>query len=314
MPYPIDRALALHNARQKQAEHMRNIEEQRLPEARPSKKPNIPDSTPVDAASYDSMSIESDQTQIYNPEERRWLRIPEQKEREISYALASTHRNLTRMSQYILKLEARAKAVSNIHVRKTVDAIIEDNYYTSKDDTEPGHTQFIEDIKSLSNDTWNRLLSLDREFRRMSRENRDAAGNSMPFQLHGESYVKRWVQGEIDNNSLRGEETCFYTVEDMASGRGFRDWMKYLKETYQFDCTPAGEFRLAQMAWHLLDRAIRPAKPDNPTSMNDFIRDWESLRSSGAFQEAVDDPGRQNREDEDALKTIQKVWSARTCL
>lgn len=322
MPFPIDRALERHNSRQQRPKPQLDRSESPLPEDVGHGIPNQGNETYSDLSDLsdeysDSYGDEdSGKTTFYSPEEHFQPWTPQKREREIAYALASTHRNLTRMSQYILKLEARAKTATKLHIRKTLDATAQDSYYASKDDTEPGHKQLIDDINALSQGVWARLFSLDREFRRMSRANRDPDGHSTPFALQGESYVKRWTEAEIKAVRFRNEETCFYTVADMGTSRGFRDWVNYLRRLFQLsedegDSNPADELRLVQTAWHFLDRSIRGPRPENPTTVNEFVQHWESLRCSGAFREALADPKRQERDDEELLKALRAIWSSR---
>ncbi|KAK9777947.1 hypothetical protein SCAR479_05273 [Seiridium cardinale] len=263
----------------------------------------------------DDSSLVSEQTAIYNPPKRPRALTPEMKDSLTRYDLVSTHRNLTRMGQYLLKLEARAETASKLHVRKTLDAAVENAHYSSKEDTEVGHHQLITDIERLSRDVWGRLHQLDRDFRKTSRENRDADGQSMPFQLHGESYVKKWIQHEINHNAQRADETCWYTVKDMNNNRGLREWFEYLADTYaRGEQSIMDESRLVQLAWHYLDRSIRPPKPEAPISIADFINVWHDMRQSGAFEGARADPGHQRCEDAEALRALQAIWSSKAAL
>lgn len=266
----------------------------------------------------------SEQTAIFSPVKV----VPPTRDEEdsfVRYDLVSTHRNLTRMSQYLLKLEARTATASKIHVRKTLDAMVENVEYSRGDDlkgsrSEPGHHphphshhQLIFDIECLSSDVWGRMHQLDREFRRLSRETRDAeTGRSRAFELRGESYVKRWLAQELANNGLRAEETIWYTVTDMANQRCLRDWLDLLAHVHGRGATPiADEERLVQLAWHYLDRAIRPPKPEIAMKAAEFINWWHDLRMSGAFDGAKSDPDSQKREDEDALKALQSIWATK---
>jgi hypothetical protein len=317
MPFPIDRALQRHNARQQQPKSQPDSSNAPLAENAGSGVSNLSYEIQSDLDnlsdddSDDYGDEDSDRTRFSTPEETLKPGALRKREREIAYALASTHRNLTRMSQYLLKLEARANTATKLHIRKTLDTTVQDSYYASKDDTEPGHKKLIEDINNLSQGVWERLFSVDKQFRRLSRENRDVNGLSTPFELQGESYVKRWAEWEIKAIQLRNEESCFYTVADMGTSRGFRDWVIYLQELFQMGDNPAEELRLVQAAWHFLDRSIRGPRPENPTTINDFVQDWESMRCSGAFRDAVADPKRQERDDQELMKALQTIWSSR---
>ncbi|ETS78303.1 hypothetical protein PFICI_10365 [Pestalotiopsis fici W106-1] len=261
----------------------------------------------------------SAQTAIYSPEKKILPPTPDEEESFARYDLVSTHRNLTRMSQYLLKLEARTSTASKIHVRKTLDAMVENAEYSCGENMERGsasgnhHQQLIFDIECLSSDVWARMHQLDREFRRLSRETRDAeTGQSKSFELRGESYVKRWIQQEIDHNALRGEETIWYTVRDMNNQRCLRDWLDLLADVHNRGAQPiVDEERLVQLAWHYLDRSIRPPKPEIAMQTADFINWWHDLRLSGAFDGAKRDPDFQRREDEEALKSLQSTWTTK---
>ncbi|KAH6644930.1 hypothetical protein BKA67DRAFT_664784 [Truncatella angustata] len=259
----------------------------------------------------DAASSASERNAIYNPAQRPQQPTPKTKDNSARHDLVSTHQNLTQISQYLLKLEVRTNKVSKIHVRKTLDATIENAQYSREDAGSCNH-QLIRDIECLSSDVWGRLHHLDREFRRLGRENRDADGQSTSFQLNGESFVKKWIAQEIDRNAQRGDETCWYTVKDMNNNRSLLEWTNYLKEIYDQDShLPMDENRIVQLSWHFLDRRIRPPRPEPSMSIAGFINQWHDLREIGAFELAAADHGNQRRDDEDALKILQTMWSAK---
>ncbi|KAI1856004.1 hypothetical protein JX265_011901 [Neoarthrinium moseri] len=265
--------------------------------------------TSCESQTCESPSIASQQTALYRPVGREESLATEQHDPALD--LVTTHQNLTMMSQFLLKLETRTKTVSKIDVRRTLDAISNNRQYTAEMNNIFDCRQLVDDIRELTSDLYARIFDLDHEMKKMSRENRDAAGQSMSFQLHGESYVKKWIQLEIDNNAKREGETCWYTVKDLKAQRHIREWMEYLRRRYGAGNALAEEYELVKSAWSYLDRSLRPPWPRYPISVNDFIEEWNSMRAAGAFECALEDPARQNREDEVSLITLRDLWTDR---
>ncbi|KAK8878917.1 hypothetical protein PGQ11_000211 [Apiospora arundinis] len=250
------------------------------------------------------------------PEERA-LTL-EEKERERNYRLVTAHRNITRMSQYILKLEVRANIATKEDVRQTLETTLENIQYSSRDNMtseDPGQNgKLLEDLVRVSDQTWNRLYLVDQSFTRISRQNRTDDGCSGPIPLRGESYTKAWLDSVIASNSLMDEGTIFYTIQDLASGRPLSLWLTYIRETlFQFgDGSPARDDRVLSIAWSFLDRAIRPSsRPGPTTTVAQFVAEWEAMRKSGAFDSARLDPESQRESDAKLLTSIKGIWSAR---
>ncbi|KAK7942616.1 uncharacterized protein PG986_011729 [Apiospora aurea] len=250
-------------------------------------------------------------------------RTPAERERELNYALVAAHRNLTRMSQYVLKLEARANLATKEDLRQTLEATYENNQHSSSTSREGDgghhhqyHEQLVEDVSRLSDQVWNRLYLVDKSFRRLSRKNRQAPdGRSGPITLQGETHVKTWLERAAESNAVLGEETLFYTVRDMAAGRPLADWFVYIRDlcTNKKDgAEPMREDRVVAIAWAFMDRAIRPpARPRLSTTVEQFTREWEALRRSGALEGALEDPDGQQESDAEILESWKGIWAAR---
>ncbi|KAK8044521.1 hypothetical protein PG993_004545 [Apiospora rasikravindrae] len=245
-------------------------------------------------------------------------RTPAERERELNYALVAAHRNLTRMSQYVLKLEARANLATKEDLRQTLEATYENNEHSSSasselDEEHRRHEQLVEDVSRLSDQVWTRLYLVDKSFRRVSRKNRQGAdGPSGPITLQGETHTKTWLERVIESNALLEEETLFYTVRDMAAGRSLADWFGYIRDLCKNGAEPVREDRVVAIAWSFLDRAIRPpSRPGLSTTVDQFTKEWEALRRGGAFDGALDNPWNQQDSDEEILKSLKGVWSAR---
>ncbi|KAK8084303.1 hypothetical protein PG997_005574 [Apiospora hydei] len=218
----------------------------------------------------------------------RRARTPAERERELNYALVAAHRNLTRMSQYVLKLEARANLATKEDLRQTLEVTYENNQHSSFTSREDGghhhqyHEQLVEDVSRLSDQVWNRLYLVDKSFRRLSRKNRHAPdGQSGPITLQGETHTKTWLERVAESNALLDEETLFYTVRDTAAGWPLADWFAYIRDLCKNKngAEPMREDRVVAIAWAFMDRAIRPpARPRLSTTVEQFTREWEVLR------------------------------------
>ncbi|KAI0969596.1 hypothetical protein F4678DRAFT_463384 [Xylaria arbuscula] len=234
------------------------------------------------------------------------------RQREVQYALSTARRSLTHMSQFLLKLEARAGKTTKEGIRQTLDATVQDTNYDFSVYDDIGHKSEIEEIKHLSNDLYHRLYLIDRHWRRIGREARKAGEKDPDIKLLGEQDVREWVKVELKTNHLSVEETCFYTVHDLASNRSFVDWISYLRKLCGFGDHPTEEAKLVELAWRFLDRNLRGPRPVNPTSVEQFIgglyRKWED----GAFAERLKNPKKQELDDEAAWRLMRKYWSSRT--
>ncbi|KAK8115861.1 hypothetical protein PG984_012363 [Apiospora sp. TS-2023a] len=249
-------------------------------------------------------------------------KTPAERERELNYALVAAHRNLTRISQYMLKLEARANMATQEDMRLTCEATVENQEYSSRDFTTTEndhdyHAQLIEDVDRISGQVWKRMFRLDKDFTRMSRKARhEEGGKSGPIQLRGESHTKNWLEREQEKaaNGLLEEETLFYTVRDMMAGRPLTEWFGYIRELVhgmRDDGPSTLEYRIVAVAWSFLDRSIRPPRPRFSTTVTQFIAEWDSLRRSGAFDRALEEPERQRESDAEVLESLKDLWSAR---
>ncbi|KAI0454156.1 hypothetical protein F5B21DRAFT_525231 [Xylaria acuta] len=240
------------------------------------------------------------------------------RERELQYALSETRRNLTHISQFLLKLEARAGKTTKEGIRQTLDATVRDLHYdfnacgSEGAPPDPDHKGEIEELKHLSVEVYNRLYLVDRHWRRLSREARDAEGRSPDIGILSESDIKEWIRVELRTNDLAAEETCFYTVHDLTCNRSFREWITYLQMLCNFGAHHSDQVKLVELAWRFLDRNLRGPRPVNPTSVEQFIAELDTRRRSGIWDEIRKHPKKQEEEDAEAWKTMRKYWSSRT--
>ncbi|KAI1175249.1 hypothetical protein F4777DRAFT_579233 [Nemania sp. FL0916] len=239
------------------------------------------------------------------------------RERELQYSLSTARRNLTHASQFLLKLEARAGKTSKEGIRQTLDATVKDTNYDFKCDADggpldPDHKSEIEEIKCLSGELFRRLHLLDRHWRQVARQTRDAEGRSPPISLLSEGGIRDWIKVEIGTNHLSLQDTCFYTVSDLANNRTFESWITYLRSTCKFREHPSDQAQLLDLAWRFLDRNLRGPRPVNPTPVEKFISDLEERKRSGVWTEILKTPNRQELDDEQAWKTMRRYWSSRT--
>ncbi|KAI8628496.1 hypothetical protein F5Y19DRAFT_465166 [Xylariaceae sp. FL1651] len=240
------------------------------------------------------------------------------RERELQYALSTTRRNLTRVSQFLLKLEARAGKATKEGIRQTLDATVRDNNYDFNTCGSEGgppdadHKGEIEEIKHLSEGLYNRLYLIDRHWRRLARETSDAEGHSPEISLLSEPDIKEWLKIELRTNHLATEETCFFTVQDLASHRSFRDWAVYLQKLCGFGEHPSDEAKLVELAWRFLDRNLRGPRPVNPTPLEQFIKELEDKKRRGVWAEALKNPKKQQEDDAEAWRAMRRYWSSRT--
>ncbi|KAI8945332.1 hypothetical protein F4801DRAFT_594224 [Xylaria longipes] len=238
--------------------------------------------------------------------------------REIQYALSEARRNLTHVSQFLLKLEARAGKTTKEGIRQTLDATVRDLHYdfnTCGSDGGPpdsDHKSEIDELKHLSGEVYNRLYLVDRHWRRLSREARNADGQSPDIGILSEPGIKDWIKVELRTNNLAAEETCFYTVRDLTQNRSFREWVTYLQKLCNFGEHHSDQAKLVDLCWRFLDRNLRGPRPANPTSVEQFIANLDMQRRSGVWDEIRKHPKRQEQDDAEAWKTMRKYWSSRT--
>ncbi|KAI1750723.1 hypothetical protein F4782DRAFT_532214 [Xylaria castorea] len=238
--------------------------------------------------------------------------------REIQYTLSETRRSLTHASQFLLKLEARAGKTTKEGIRRTLDATVRDLHYdfnacgVDGGPPDSDHKSEIEELKHLSGEIYNRLYLVDRHWRRISREARDAEGKSPDIGILSEGDIRDWIKVEIRTNDLVAEETCFFTVRDLSCNRSFREWITYLKTLCSFGEHHSDQAKLVDLAWRFLDRNLRGPRPVNPTSVEQFIADLDARRRSGIWDEIRKHPKKQEEDDAEAWKAMKKYWSSRT--
>ncbi|KAI1105005.1 hypothetical protein F4804DRAFT_351519 [Jackrogersella minutella] len=232
------------------------------------------------------------------------------RERQAIDSLLVTQRNLTKMLQFILKLECRAGKVAKEGIRQTLDATVADNSDMSDQGHDVNPFEEIEDIKLLSENAWQRLYLIDRHWRKQSREDRDAEGQSPSIEIESEPSVKAWLKEEMRANCMTGDDPCYFTAADLAGGRRFEDWIAYLRLLCKFRDHPDDEAKLVGLAWRFLDRNLRGPRPVGMTRVADFVFQLEERCRGGGFEEALEDPKRQELDDEWAWKTIKKCWSS----
>ncbi|KAL7622619.1 hypothetical protein AAE478_008132 [Parahypoxylon ruwenzoriense] len=232
-------------------------------------------------------------------------------ERQVAYALSTARRNLTRMSQFILKLECRAGKVTKEGIRRTLDATVNDNRDPFEGRNSSSYLDEIEELKHLSESSFHRLYLIDRHWRRQSRAARDAQGRSPDLQIKSEPEVKSWLKVETRTNHLAGEDTCYFTVADLANGRRFKDWVINLRNTCEFKDHPTDEAKLVELAWRFLDRNLRGPRPVALARIEDFVIELESKQENGGFDEALKDPKRNEQDNEQAWKDMKKYWFSR---
>ncbi|KAI0446370.1 hypothetical protein F4803DRAFT_547363 [Xylaria telfairii] len=238
--------------------------------------------------------------------------------REIQYALSETRRNLTRASQFMLKLEARAGKTTKEGIRQTLDATVQDLHYDfnacGSDDgpSYSDHKTEIEELKHLSGQIYNRLYLVDRHWRRISRQARSAEGRSPDIAILSEPDIKEWLKVELRTNHLAAEETCCFTVRDLGVNRSFREWITYLQNLCNFGETHSDQGKLVDLAWRFLDRSLRGPRPVNPTSVEEFIADLNTRRQSGVWDGIRQQPQKQENDDAEAWRAMRKYWSSRT--
>ncbi|KAI1260187.1 hypothetical protein F5Y18DRAFT_442020 [Xylariaceae sp. FL1019] len=236
---------------------------------------------------------------------------------EIQQALSRTRKNLTRLSQYMLKLEARAGKCTKEGIRQTLDTTVQDMHYdfdrcgTDGGPPDADHFSEIEVINHLAQGLSDRMYLVDRNWRKKAKETRDAEGRCEPIMIHSEPFCKDWLKIELNTNHLVAEETCYYTAQDLVANRSFRDWVGYLRKLGQFKDHPTDDLRLVDLAWRFLDRNLRGPRPANPTPVEKFILELEEKKKSGVWIEALRNPQKQVNDDAEAWKFLKRCWSSR---
>ncbi|KAI1637728.1 hypothetical protein F4809DRAFT_603150 [Biscogniauxia mediterranea] len=240
------------------------------------------------------------------------------REQEIAEALAAAHKSLTRMSQFVLKLEARTGKATKEGIRHTLDATVRHNtreFGGSREDLD--HKSEIDEIKDLSAGISHRLWLVDRHLRRRDRLARNAestASDNSEVEIHGERFVREWLKTETRTTHLSAEEKCFYTGHDLANDRSFVEWINYLRKVGKFRDTPHDESKLVELAWCFLDRNLRGPSPPTSTSatIETFVLDLETKKQNGAFVEVLQNPDKQVEQDREAWRAMRRCWSSRT--
>ncbi|KAI1208663.1 uncharacterized protein F4807DRAFT_430592, partial [Annulohypoxylon truncatum] len=217
------------------------------------------------------------------------------------------------MLQFILKLERRAGKVTKEGIRQTLDATVSTNTNTSEQDRNLSLHEEVENLQLLSENAWQRLYLVDRHWRGQSRQERNAQETQEcpPIRIESEPSVKAWLKEEVRINDTVGEDPCYYTIADLASGRSFEDWVAHLRDTCKFTDHPADEAKLVELAWRFLDRSLRGPRPDSGARVSDFILGLEEKSQSGVFREALENPRRQVEDDEQAWRAIRRCLGSR---
>ncbi|KAI0116763.1 hypothetical protein F4814DRAFT_260550 [Daldinia grandis] len=268
------------------------------------------DDTPTTVRPAGTNERDSTITILENPsKDPEKLTDDEFQERQIAYTLTTARRNLTRMSQFMLKLECRAGKITKEGIKHTLDATVADS--TAAANQYPTYQDELEEIKHLSNNVWQRLYLIDRYWQQQSRKARDAEGHSPPIELESEPAVKAFLKEERQTNHLTSRDSCYYTAANLASGRRFEDWITYLKNFCEFKDDPAEETKLVHLAWRFLDRELRGPRPTNPACIENFLAEINGQYQNGAFDGAIKNPEKREKDDDKAWGAIKKFWFSR---
>ncbi|KAI2633284.1 hypothetical protein GGS21DRAFT_127049 [Xylaria nigripes] len=232
------------------------------------------------------------------------------REREMQYAFSTTRRNLTHISQFMLKLEARTGKATKEGIRNTLDATVNDKNYNLS--ATPDYFAEIEELKHMSDNIYTRLFLIDRHWRRIARNRRKEEGKSPDIRILSEPDIKDWLRVELQTNHLVAEETSYFTVRDLANGRSFREWIQYLRVLCEFRDHPHDEAKLVDLAWLFLDRNLRGPRPSNPTTGEQLIAELEAKKRSGFWADALQNAMKQEEDDAEAWRTMRRYWSSRT--
>ncbi len=228
--------------------------------------------------------------------------------REVDKALISAVQNLTKLSQYMLKLEVRVGKTTKEAIRQTLDDTAEEAAIDLLG--EVSQQELIQRITHLSEETSRRMYLIDRHWRRLS-SRKQGGQASQDLHLLDEPDVKSWIKVETKDNHATNQDPSYFTVQNLASGRKFRNWVVYLRELCGFQDTEEDDAKLVNIAWRFLDRDLRGAMPPSVKNVDAFIAELEDRHGRGQFKTALEDPERQERVDKDSWHRIRRLWSAR---
>ncbi|KAI1468988.1 uncharacterized protein F4812DRAFT_425378 [Daldinia caldariorum] len=245
-----------------------------------------------------------------SPKDPDTLSDDELQERQIAHALSTTRTNLTRISQFILKLECRAGKITKEGIKQTLDATVA-NVTTNAADNYPTYQDELEEIQHLSESTWQRLYLIDRHWRRQSNLDKDAGAPNSHIELESEPGVKAFLKGERQSSHITSQDPCYYTAYNLVNGRRFEDWIAYLKDFCEFKENPTEETKLVHLAWRFLDRDLRGPRPGKAARLQDFLDSLNDQYDNGAFDEAIKNPRKMEQDDDGAWGAIKKFWFTR---
>lgn len=229
---------------------------------------------------------------------------------EIDKGLVAAVQNLTMLSQYILKLEVRVDKTTKEAIRQTLDDTAELAAVELLEGNLP-QRDLLQHIVRLSEQNARRMYIIDRHWRRQSsRKPEGQASQVLP--LLGEASVKSWIGIETEDNHITRKNPCYFTVRDLASGKKFRDWTTFLKESCGFKDGAEDDKKLLNLAWRFLDRDLRGNLPSSSTNVEAFVSELEQKFNNGQFEMALADPEKQEEVDKDLWRRIRRLWSART--
>lgn len=238
----------------------------------------------------------------------------EQKQ-EADKALVEALQNLTKLSQYMLKLEVRVGKTTKEGIRQTLDdtadeAALEDSLLDSGHGL--SHQELLQRVAHLSQETARRMHIVDRQWRKQSTRQQDGQATADDLRLRAEPDVKSWIKVETRDSTVAGQDPCYFTAQNLAAGRKFRDWIIYLQQLCGFQNTAADGEKLLHLAWRFLDRDLRgPTPPAQTTSVEAFVAELEKKYKGGKFDAALSDPEKRERVDIDSWRRIRQLWSSR---
>lgn len=250
----------------------------------------------VNSTNHTEVMIQSDRESLEN----RQMKID---------SLSAIH-NLTIMSQYMLKLEARVGKTSKEAIRQTLDDTAE---HATIDLLEDGLSQqeLTQRIVSLSERNSRRMYLIDRNWRQQSTRKQEDQ-TSQTLTLLDEASVKSWISFETKESHIMRQDPCYFTVRDLASGRKPRDWIMYLSELCGFKGSVDDDRKLLSLAWRFLDRDLRGEIPSSSTNVEGFVSELEYKFNTGQFETALADPEEQEKKERELWTRIRRLWSART--
>lgn len=209
--------------------------------------------------------------------------------------------NMNKISQFMLKLEVRMGQVTKQAIRQTLDDTVE--RIQVGDGQQPMELdRVVAQVDRLSEDIYKRLYVVDKVLRGKR------GGSVHPLK---ESEVKNWLEVETDGTRQNSHDPCYFTADDLASGRRFADWADYLKTHCGFPGRLKDEAKLVNLAWRLLDRNLRGPRPHEEVRIDDFVRSLEDDHESGRFIHALNCTSQQEEEDVVAWLLLRQLWSAK---